>query len=147
MKNLLYLLTVSLFISCSTEPEPIAYGHDACDFCEMTIVDRSYAARAVSTKGKQFKYDAIECMVHHQNDHPASMAIQQVANFSNPSKMIPVEEAIFIVNDSLNSPMGANLAAVKMDSHLASPQSADTFFWDDLILHLMERDSLFDEEQ
>ena len=29
----------------------------------MTIVDRQHAAEAVTSKGKVFKFDAIECMV------------------------------------------------------------------------------------
>ena len=146
MKNLLYLLMLFLMISCSTETKPIAYGKDACDFCEMTIVSKAYSAQSVSEKGKQFKYDAIECMVNDLHDHTAVMEIQQVADFSNPGSMIEVEEAIFIINDSINSPMGANLAAVQKGSSVASPQSADTFFWDELIAHLLEKDSIFNRE-
>ncbi|WP_324719004.1 nitrous oxide reductase accessory protein NosL [Salinimicrobium sp. HB62] len=146
MKNLLYLLMTFILISCSTETKPIAYGTDACDFCEMTIVSKAYSAQAVSEKGKQFKYDAIECMVNDLHDHPAVMEIQQVADFSNPGSMMKVEEALFIINDSINSPMGANLAAVGKASNIASPQSADTFFWDDLITHLLENDSIFNKD-
>ena len=143
MKNLLYLLIPVLLVSCSTEPEPIAYGTDACNFCEMIIVSKAYSAQAVSEKGKQFKYDAIECMANDLHDHSAEMAIRQVADFSNPGSMIPVEDAIFIVNDSLSSPMGANLAAVSRGSSIASPQSADTFSWNQLIDYLLEKDSIF----
>lgn len=143
MKNLLYLLIPVFFISCSTNPQPIDYGKDSCDFCEMTIVDRSFSAQAVSKKGKQFKYDAIECMVNDLHDHSEAMAIQQVADFSNPGNMIAVEQALFIVNDSLKSPMGANLAAIRKESSIASPQNAHTYYWNDLITYLLEKDSLF----
>lgn len=143
MKNLFYLLIGVLLISCSTDPKPIAYGKDACDYCEMTIVSRAYSAQAVSNKGKQFKYDAIECMVNDLKDRTAEMALQQVANFSNPGAMISVEDAIFIINDSLSSPMGAHLAAVKIESPIASEKSPDTFFWNDLIDHLLKKDSLY----
>lgn len=146
MKNLPYLFLLILLVSCSTEPKPIEYGKDACSYCEMTIVSKAYSAQAVSEKGKQYKYDAIECMVNDLHFHPSEMAVQQVADFSNPGSMIPVEEALFIVNDSLNSPMGAHLAAVKKKSSIASPQSADTFLWDDLIHHLLDRDSIFTME-
>ncbi|MCC8360361.1 nitrous oxide reductase accessory protein NosL [Salinimicrobium sediminilitoris] len=142
MKNLLYLLIPVLLISCSTDPQPIDYGQDACDFCDMTIVDRSFSAQAVSKKGKQFKYDAIECMVNDLHDHSEAMAIQQVADFSHPGNMIAVEQALFIVNDSLKSPMGANLAAIKKESSIASPQSADTYYWNDLNAYLLEKDPI-----
>ncbi len=143
MKNLVYLLIAILLLSCSTEPKPIAYGTDVCDFCEMTIVSKSYSAQAVSEKGKQFKYDAIECMVNDLHKHSTAMAIQQVADFSHPGSMLEVEEAIFIINDSISSPMGANLAAVNRESSIASPQSADTYFWNDLIAHFLEKESIF----
>jgi copper chaperone NosL len=142
MKNLLYLLISVLFISCSTDPEPIDYGNEACAFCEMTIVDRSFSAQAVSEKGKQFKYDAIECMVNDLHDHTEAMALQQVANFSHPGNMIAVEQALFLVNDSINSPMGANLAAVKKESSIASTQSSGTYYWNDLKAYLLEKDTI-----
>lgn len=114
IKNVLYtMLLIGGLASCSTEPEAIKYGEDACHFCDMTIVSKAHAAQAVSTKGKQFKYDAIECMVNDLQRNEAEMAIKQVANFSQPGTMVQVREAGFIINDSINSPMGANLAAVK----------------------------------
>ena len=146
MKNLLYLLLVTLSFACSKEPKPIEYGKDACDFCEMTIVDRAHSAQAVSEKGKQFKYDAIECMVNDLHEHAVPMTIQQVADFSQPGTMIPVEEAIFIINDSISSPMGANLAAVKKGSDLATLKSADTFEWDELYDYLQNEGSILRKE-
>lgn len=143
MKTLPYLLILAFLFSCSTEPKPIEYGKDACSYCEMTIVSKAFSAQAVSDKGKQFKYDAIECMVNDLHDHSAEIATQRVADFLKPGTMILVEDALFIVNDSINSPMGANLAAIKIDSDLTSPQSADTFYWNDLINHLLQKDSIF----
>lgn len=140
---LFFMLLIGGISSCSKNPEPIKYGDDNCHFCEMTIVDRAFSAQAVSEKGKQFKYDAIECMVNDSHQHSTAMAVQQVADFSNPGSMIPIEEAIFIVNDSISSPMGANLAAVKKESSITSDRSADIFFWNELFHHLQGGDSIF----
>lgn len=128
IKNLLLtaLLTGGL-IACSTEPEAIKYGEDACHFCDMTIVSKAHAAQVVSTKGKQFKYDAIECLVHDLQRNKTDMAITLVANFTQPGKMVDVNEAQFIINDSINSPMGANLAAIKSAS-----ENRNTFTWKEL---------------
>lgn len=112
MKKIIYLVLLLTVASCSHEPKPIDYGHEACDFCEMTIVNPSFSAQAVSTKGKQFKYDAIECMVNDFLQKDIEMAVIQVADYSHPGNMIPVEQASFIINDSIKSPMGANLAAI-----------------------------------
>lgn len=130
-KMLLILMLLGIIMSCAVEPAPIKYGHDACHFCEMTIVSKAHAARAVSKKGKQFKYDAIECMVHDELKHEVPMAIRQVADLSAPGVMIPVDHAIFVINDSINSPMGANLGALNNSTN--SERAADYYTWEELI--------------
>ncbi|TDN83857.1 copper chaperone NosL [Salegentibacter sp. 24] len=107
---------IFLCSACSFQPEPINYGVDNCHFCQMTIVDQAFAAQLVTDKGKQYKYDAIECMVHDifQKDYQTSFIL--VANYDKPGNMLPVTEAGFVQHDSLRSPMGANLAAVKKQS-------------------------------
>lgn len=134
------MLVMTVLASCSTEPQPINYGKDACHFCEMTIVSQAHSAIAVSDKGKQFNYDAIECMVHDEMKHMVSKDVRQVADFANPGHMIPVEDAVFIINDTINSPMGANLAALKeSEEHL---NDAQHFSWEELFSHFESENSL-----
>lgn len=142
MKKIIYLLVLVLFTACSSEPQPIDYGKDNCDFCEMTIVSRAYAAQAVSEKGKQYKYDAIECMMNHQLQHNYDMPVNLVANFEKPGTMINVNEANFVINDSIKSPMGGNLAAFKQESAVVNTESGDSFNWQELRTIFLENDSL-----
>lgn len=142
MKKIIYLLVLVLFTACSSEPQPIDYGEDNCDFCEMTIVSKAYAAQAVSEKGKQYKYDAIECMVNHQLQHNYEMPVNLVANFEKPGTMINVNEANFVINDSIKSPMGGNLAAFKKESAVVNTESGDIFNWQELKTIFLENDSL-----
>ena len=142
MKKIIYLLVLVLFTACSSEPQPIDYGKDNCDFCEMTIVSKAYAAQAVSEKGKQYKYDAIECMVNHQLQHNYDMPVNLVANFEKPGTMINVNEANFVINDSIKSPMGGNLAAFKQESAVVNTESEDSFNWQELRTIFLENDSL-----
>ena len=142
MKKIIYLLVLVLFVACSNEPQPIDYGNDNCDFCEMTIVSKAYAAQAVSEKGKQYKYDAIECMMNHQLQHNYDMPVNLVANFEKPGTMINVNEANFVINDSIKSPMGGNLAAFKKESAVVSTESGDSFNWQELKIIFLENDSL-----
>lgn len=130
-KLILPALLTGFLISCSTEPEPIRYGEDACHFCEMTIVSQAHSAQAVSTKGKQFKYDAIECMVNDHLKNETEMAVQQVADFSNPGTMMKVDMARFVINDSIKSPMGANLAALK-EKHNSTEGKENLMTWTEL---------------
>ena len=62
-KSLLGFTILMLLISCKIEPQAIEYGKDQCSFCVMNIVDKTHSAQYVTKKGKQFKFDAIECMV------------------------------------------------------------------------------------
>ena len=62
--SLLAVAVGILLLSCTIKPEKINFGSDMCHFCQMTIVDRQHAAQYVTSKGKQFKFDAIECMLN-----------------------------------------------------------------------------------
>ncbi len=122
------------------EPEPIKYGEDGCQFCEMTIVSQAHSAQAVSTKGKQFKYDAIECMVHDLLEKDIEMGVIQVANYSEPGTMIDVEGALFLISESINSPMGANLAAVKKETGDPVLKDSKTYSWNELKAKFLKED-------
>jgi len=133
---------LGLLTSCSNEPQPIDYGNDNCNFCEMTIVSQVYSAQAVSRKGKQYKYDAIECMVNDQLQNNYDMAVNLVANYEQPGTMIDVDNARFVINDSIKSPMGVNLAAFKKESPVVRDGSEGIFSWLELIAHILQNDSL-----
>ena len=101
-----------LTISCKIEPETIDFGKDQCSFCIMNIVDKTHASQYVTKKGKQFKFDAIECMVNGLNEkNEDDIAILLVANYGNPGEMIDAATATFLISKEIKSPMGANLSA------------------------------------
>lgn len=133
LKNVLALLALIIFTACSIAPEPIKYGEDACNFCEMTIVSQAHSAQGVTEKGKQYKYDAIECMVHDVVRNNREFSITQVANYSEPGNMISVDKADFIINDTIKSPMGENLAALEK----LKANSEEKFSWEELKKHFL----------
>lgn len=130
------LILVAFLTSCNTQPEPINYGTDACHYCKMTIVSKTHSAQAVSAKGKQFKYDAIECMVnglHTENN--SEMSILLVANYLNAGEMIPAEKATYLVSKNIPSPMGANLSATADKAtaeQLKTENGGELFDWNTL---------------
>lgn len=142
MKKIIYLVFLTMLVSCSQEPEPIDYGNEACHFCEMTIVNPAFSAQAVSTKGKQFKYDAIECMVNDLLQKDIEMAVIRVADYSHPGSMIDAEKAAYIINDSIKSPMGANLAALNKKELSDKSGSGTLLNWADLNDHFIQKDSV-----
>ncbi|MDP3313637.1 nitrous oxide reductase accessory protein NosL [Lutibacter sp.] len=117
MKVKLYKPVIGIIIllftfSCKIEPQAIEYGKDQCNFCVMNIVDNTYAAQYVTSKGKQFKFDAVECLVNDLiKKDKEGIAIILVANYSNPGEMIDAKSAFYLISPAIKSPMGENLSA------------------------------------
>lgn len=116
LRSVKYFLSIALlliYISCKIEPAAIEYGKDQCSFCVMNIVDKTHASQYVTKKGKQFKFDAIECMVNNLNEkNEVDLAFILVADYENPGQMIDASTAIYLISKEIKSPMGANLSAV-----------------------------------
>ncbi len=105
-------LLVMALIACKPEAKPIQYGHQACDYCRMSIVDERYAAQLVSSTGKTYSFDAMECMINfrHENDGP-EWNLELVTDYNHPRTLIPANEAVIVRSKSLPSPMGMYLTA------------------------------------
>lgn len=108
-----HLLVLTLLLTaCSNNPDPINYGTDACHFCRMTIVDQQHAAQVVTIKGRNYKYDAIECMLHDLSNWDRPEAAQVlVADYAAPGVLSDALEASYLISKEIPSPMGAYLSA------------------------------------
>lgn len=132
-----YLLTIGLctllLLSCSVSPQEINYGSDQCSFCRMNIVDKTHASQVVTSKGKQYKYDAIECLIHHIQDEEIAhtpLSYVLVANYNAPGTMIAAENAHFLISKNIPSPMGAYLSAFenKQEAQTAQQKNEGELF-------------------
>jgi len=117
MKKLfLYFTLGALFLltGCKVEPEPINYGKDQCHYCKMNIVDKQHASQMVTKKGKQYKYDAIECMINelNKNGNYDDIAVFLVSDYGL-GEMTDAKTATYLISEQIKSPMGANLSAFK----------------------------------
>lgn len=101
------------FVSCKVEPQKINYGIDHCDFCEMTVVDKTHASEYVTKKGKSYIFDSIECLVQQMNNenNASDLAFVLVSDYLNPGELINAFKASYLITDKIKSPMGANLSA------------------------------------
>lgn len=139
MKKGIALIVISILLaSCNVKPQEINYGEDACHYCSMTIVDRQHSAELVTNKGKAFKFDAIECMIHHLEDSSTPVAFYLVADYFNPGELIEANKATFIISPNIPSPMKANLSAVGLEEKAISLQAdkgGDLYNWDELLAH------------
>ncbi len=111
--------TVALFtlIGCKPKVKPIEYGHQACDYCRMSIVDERYAAQLQTSKGKTYSFDALECLINYKHENEETAYQQElVTDYNTPKKLIPAEGAYIVRSKKLPSPMGAYLTAVPTKS-------------------------------
>lgn len=107
----------ALLTQCTIETAPISYGTDSCHFCKMTIVDQQHAAQLVTKKGRNYKFDAIECMINTLPQWESEdIHSYLVTDYTTPKKMIDATAAHYLIADHLPSPMGAFLSGFAQEA-------------------------------
>jgi len=138
--NLLFLIT-----SCGSEPEPINYGQDECEFCRMQISDNRYGSELVTDKGKVYKFDSIECLIEFAlTKNLVGDANQKflVTDFATPETFLDATNAFYAHNENFRSPMGLNVSA--FDSEISrqkfvAENSGQILNWIDVIELVKQR--------
>jgi copper chaperone NosL len=115
IKNLFIIFLFSFcLMGCGANPEPIVFGEDQCIYCKMKIADPRFGGELVTSKGKVFKFDAIECLLPYMEEleNVAFAHILGIA-YDDPGQLIPVKELTFVISEEYPSPMGAHLAGFR----------------------------------
>lgn len=113
-----FLAFIALGTACSVKPEPIVYGKDNCHLCKMTIMNKHFGAEVVTTKGKIYKFDDVNCMINFLNSgylEEREVAHKLVIDFSQPEKLIDAPLAFFIRSPEIKSPMASQVASFETD--------------------------------
>lgn len=119
MKKIILILIVFILSGCSNKSEPINYGYDSCDKCRMQIVDRKYGTELVTSKGKIYKFDSIECLVFFtENSIDDENIFTLVTDYLNNNELINSKKAFYLQSENLRSPMGLNITAFSSQSDL-----------------------------
>lgn len=133
---LLQMLIVASLPGCGGyTPEEIHYGSDQCDYCKMTIADKSFGSELITAKGKVLKYDSIECLA--AADIAFASKSQDVhsrwlTDFTQPGQFLDANEAWIIAAERQRSPMGVGLIAVGTEqsaNQLISEVGGRTISW------------------
>ncbi len=113
-----------------------------CDFCKMTIVDQQHAAEAVTSKGKVFKFDAIECLANFmEQQSKTGYSFLLVNDYHAPKELIDAKTSYYLISKNLPSPMGAFLTAFNSKAAAEEMQKAkggEVFDWGNLQVYLRE---------
>ena len=143
LKPFIGVVILLLTISCKVEPAAIEYGKDQCSFCVMNIVDKTHSAQYVTKKGKQFKFDAIECLVNDLSEKSENdLAKILVADYGNPGQMIEASTAAFLISKEIKSPMGAYLSALSSSetaTELQQKHTGEIYSWVSLKQQLSDK--------
>lgn len=123
-----------LTLGCEVKPESIKFGEDHCINCKMKIVDPKFGGELVTTKGKIFKFDALECMVPFLKESGQEYAFMMGIAYDQPEKLVALDSLQFVLSEKFNSPMGANLAAF-----LQIDPSQEAHDWQSVQLKLSEK--------
>ncbi|MBK7338317.1 MAG: nitrous oxide reductase accessory protein NosL [Saprospirales bacterium] len=143
--KLLFLWAMSslLLAACTPKPEPLHYGTDECDYCRMTIVDPQHGAEVITQKGKIFKFDAIECMVHHvQKTGPDQFGSFWVNDYTaTTGALVDATTCTFLISKNIPSPMGAYLSGFEEKTaaeKFFQEKGGEVFDWSEILKKLGE---------
>ena len=134
--RILCVMLALVFWACSIEPEPLIYGKDQCHSCKMTLMDRKFGAELVTTKGKVYKFDDINCLFNFYNEGSVNkddFRFKLVVDFSQPEKLIDAEKAVYLKSGEIKSPMASQVAAFETtQTNLAAEWNATEYEWGEL---------------
>ncbi len=130
-------IAISMFtlLSCGAQgPEPIRFNKDNCAHCKMTITDPKFGAELITTKGRVYKFDDLNCMLNYKKENKAAEKAQLFfTDFETPHALTPVQQLHFIEGAKLKSPMAGNTAGFsnkESADRVATQLSAKKISWE-----------------
>ena len=111
----LLLIFVLVLAACqpgedASGPPEIRYGEDVCDRCNMLISEPRFATAYATESAEVRRFDDIGCLFLHAQEEGETIASYWVHDF-NSEEWIAAEEATFVVNPDLVTPMGWGIAS------------------------------------
>lgn len=144
MKKLGLLIFIVTLISCNPKQREIVYAEDDCIRCKMKLMDNRYGCEIVTSKGKIYTFDAIECMIPYlkrsefKENSPAFILITP---YTKPGTLFDAKAAFYLRSAKLPSPMGAFLTAFD-DKQIAldfqTKNGGTIYSWEELYTNFSE---------
>lgn len=121
---------------CKRDVTPISYGEDDCHWCQMRIMDPKFGSEVVTKKGRTYKFDSAECLLHYWHDTNDEIAQAVVTDFNQPQVFIQAQTACFLVSDDMPSPMGGFLNAFsncEIALEILESKEGNLYTWDEIL--------------
>lgn len=108
---------VTLILGCTRPaPRPIAYGEENCRHCHMTIADSRFSAELITSKGMVYVFDDVGCLAAFVQEGKVArdqMHSLWVSDYLQPDSLLDARQAVFLAVDTLPTPMGSHLVALR----------------------------------
>lgn len=133
------LVASTALAACGGEvtPRAVVEGEDACAQCHMGVADLRFAAQARTATGKVLLFDSVECLADYVVANPnTTFAALHVTDYRAPGTWLRVEEAQFVADGTITSPMGRSLAAFAADaapSELVAAHAGRVVPWSEVL--------------
>ena len=127
------LAALALATACATNPH-IAFGVDGCAECRMLISDRRFGAVLVTSTGKAFTFDSVDCLLEYLERRPGAVVRGAwVVNAAQPGSLIPAEDAVYVQQGAVRPPMGVTVAFRSRETaRETAGLTLETFDWQDV---------------
>lgn len=136
----MFLLLVTACIS--QDPKEVNLHSDECSYCKMVISDQQFASQLVSDKGKSYPFDSIECMAAYAYQKPeiAENSMIYVADYTQQSQWLLIDNADIYNAESIQSPMGLSLLALpRQETIPLDIADSEKLNWDETIILVVEQ--------
>ena len=110
--------SISSLIACKKEPVTLKAGADHCDQCHMQITDVHFGAEIITSKGRVYKFDSVQCLKDFLLKNKDSNSQVYTVDYFDPDKFIKADEAYFLSDSTIPGPMGPGIVASKNKSQL-----------------------------
>jgi copper chaperone NosL len=125
MIRLIIIAFALMFQSCNTQPEALIPGKDICVHCKMPVADTRFGAELISSKGKIYKFDDINCMLQWKKNGGGSNVDFKhilVVNYFNPIDLMQADKAVYLKSDKIRTPMNSGFAAFSKEEEAKNLQ-------------------------
>jgi len=126
--NCFWVVSLLFSVGCTSTEVYVPFdGSIECEHCKMNILNSKFAAVIQTNTGKNYVFDAVECMIPYfvQNKEVKDrIETLWVCNYAQPGKFLNARTAVYLFSPQLESPMSGNVAAFENEESRGAAQQS-----------------------